>query len=354
MTTQLTSRAVPPITSSIRLSSTSEREVVRIPPGYFGAPLGISGLAALWLFASEHFGAPAIVGNVIAIVAAVVWIGLMAIYVRQGPKRVLADFQDTALGPFFATPVMSALILGAILWPHAEGLSRVIVVTCLIVDVLLCGGLLGQWMTGGLNPAQYGPAIYLPGGGMNGLAAQAAAVIGLHQISTAFFGIEVVTWVLASAIILGQLGLRSRFADSLFPTLAIQLAVPAVAGSAWFVMGHGADGLSLGIAAYAAIMVVAQIRLVPLYLKLSFAPSFWAFTFPYIATAILALRWLVLEKPAGASAYAWILIALVTALTVTNAARSVRAVARGEILLSRYAMRVPSDGGCPPELSGGK
>jgi len=96
---------------------------------------------------------------------------LMASYVRQGAQRMLADFRDTALGPFFATPVVSGLILGAILWPHAEGPARVIIIIFLVMAVLVCGGLLGQWMTGGLTEEQYGPSILLPGASMNGVAA---------------------------------------------------------------------------------------------------------------------------------------------------------------------------------------
>jgi tellurite resistance protein len=337
-----------------RSLATPQTEVVRVPPGYFGTALGPSALAALWLYAADHFGAPSLVGDLIAIVAAVLLIVLMALYVRQGTQRILADFRDTALGPFFATPVVSGLILGSILWPHAEAPARVIVIVFLVMAVLVCGGLLGQWMTGGLTEEQYGPSILLPGASMNGVGAQAAAVIGLHKVAAAFFGIEVVTWVLTSAVVFGRLNFRPQLAASLLPTMAIELAVPANAGSAWFVMGHGADGLSMGIAAYLVIMVVVQARLLPLYLKLNFTPTFWSFTFPAISAVTLALRWIVLEHPAGAFAYAWILVVLVTTLTTAIAVRSVRAIARGEILLNRHAMRVQPDGGCPPELVGGR
>ena len=337
-----------------RSLATPQTEVVRVPPGYFGAALGPSALAALWLYAADHFGTPSLVGDFIAMVAAVLLIVLMALYVRQGAQRVLADFRDTALGPFFATPVVSGLILGIILWPHAEAPGRVIVIILLVMAVLVCGGLLGQWMAGGLTEEQYGPSILLPGASMNGVAAQAAATIGLHKVAVAFFGIEVVTWVLTSTVILGRLNLRPQLAVSLLPTMAIQLAVPANAGSAWFVMGHGADGLSMGIAAYLVIMVIVQARLLPLYLKLKFTPTFWSFTFPAISAVTLALRWIVLEHPAGAFAYAWILIVLVTTFTAAIAVQSIRAIARGEILPGRHVMRVQPDGGCPPEPIGAR
>jgi tellurite resistance protein len=86
-------------------------------------------------------------------------------------------------------------------------------------------------------------------------------------------------------------------------------------------------------------MVVAQIRLLALYRTLSFTPSFWSFTFPPANMALFALRWLELEHPAGASAYAWVLIAAVTVLIGAIAARTIVAGAHRQLL--------PSPGGAP-------
>jgi tellurite resistance protein len=97
------------------------------------------------------------------------------------------------------------------------------------------------------------------------------------------------------------------------------------------------DLLLLALAGYGALMVVAQIRLLPLYRTLSFTPGFWSFTFPPANMALFGLRWLDLEHPAGSSAYAWILIAAVTALIGAIAARTVVAIARGQLLPSRGA-----------------
>src|SRR5207244_334960 len=46
------------------------RAVVRIPPNFFGMALGLSGLEALWLYASAAAGAPAAVGDALALLAA--------------------------------------------------------------------------------------------------------------------------------------------------------------------------------------------------------------------------------------------------------------------------------------------
>ena len=119
----------------------------------------------------------------------------------------------------------------------------------------------------------------------------------------------------------------------MIPTLAIELAPPALAGSAYFLLHPGPpDQLALGLAGYAALMVLAQVRLLGLYRTLTFTPAFWSFTFPWAAMVTFALRWLALEHPAGARAYGWILLAAVTGLIAAIAARTIVAGVRGQLL----------------------
>jgi hypothetical protein len=46
-------------------------------------------------------------------------------------------------------------------------------------------------------------------------------------------------------------------------------------------------------------MVIAQLRLLPTYLRLPFMPSTWAFTFSWAAVAAAAIIWLQSLQPAG-------------------------------------------------------
>jgi tellurite resistance protein len=230
---------------------------------------------------------------------------------------------------------MTASVLGEALASHAPMAGRVVVVVSLVVGVLLSGWMTGQWLTGGVEEESFGPAFYLPGGGIGWIGSGAASTVGLHSMAMVFFGIATVSWMFVSSIILNRMLFRPRPAPALIPTLAITLAQPAVAGNAYFLIHPGSpDELAFGLAGYAAIMVVAQVPLLPLYRALSFAPSFWAFTFPSAAMATFALRWLALERPAGDEVYAWIVIAAVTVLVALIAARTLLAGARGDLVRS--------------------
>jgi tellurite resistance protein len=59
------------------------------------------------------------------------------------------------------------------------------------------------------------------------------------------------------------------------------------AGAAYFDL-HSTkpDLLAYGLAGYAVLMVVAQLRFVPIYRRLRFVPGFWSFTFSWCAVAI--------------------------------------------------------------------
>jgi tellurite resistance protein len=303
--------------------------VTEIPLGFFAASLGLSGLSGMWLFAGTTIGAPRAVGDAIALIAGVVWCVLVVGYLRQGPRRLVTDALDTAAGPLLAAPVMSGLLLGIVLSEHARTAGHIVVIVFLVAGALLSGLLLGQWQTGGLDRDRLGPAIYLAGGGIGWVGTQAAYAIGLHHIAAVFFGIGVFTWVCVSSIVLDRLFYRPRLSPDLIPSMAIELAPPAVAGSAYFVLEQGRPGLAgYAIAGYAGIAVIAQLRLVPMYRGLNFSPSFWSFTFPCAAVATLALRWLAAEQPAGEKAYAWIIVAAASALVAAIAVRTIIELAR--------------------------
>jgi tellurite resistance protein len=325
--------------------------VVRIPPNLFGIALGLSGLAALWVFASTAFGGPTAVGDALGVLSAVVWIGLVVAYLRQGPRQILADARDATVGPFLAAPVMSAYVLaGFVLRPYAPGAARATVIAFLVIGLLVSGLLMGQWLTGGLEEQTFGPAYFLPGIGIGFVGADAAATVGLHSIAELFFGVGITSVFLIGSVTLNRMFFRPRLAPNLFPTMAIELAPAAVAGNAYFVIHTGSPDLLLfALSGYAALMTIAQIRLLPLYRELSFSPGFWSFTFPPANMALFALRWLELEHPAGSSAYAWVLVAAITTLVGSIAARTILAAARGQLLPSSggAAARLPSPAAAP-------
>ncbi len=305
----------------------------RIPPNLLGIAFGLAGLGEAWQAAGPVLGIPRAVPDTVYILAGGLWLALVAAYAAQGPRRMLADLRDPVLGPFVSLAAITPMILAAALAPAAETAGRVLVIIFLAVTVALGGWLTGQWIAGDLDPGSAHPGYFLPtvAGGLVG--ASAAAQVHLHALAEASFGIGIVCWLLLGSLILNRLFFSRPLPPALVPTLAIELAPPVVAGVAYFALTGGTVNFAAAaLGGYAVLMAVAQLRFIPLYARLRFSPGLWALTFSYAAAATDALLWITAARPAGARAYAAVVIALITALIGVIAARTVLAVTRGQLL----------------------
>jgi tellurite resistance protein len=304
----------------------------RVPPNLFGIALGIAGLAQAWDAAVPLLGTPQAIPDALDVLDAALWLVLVGAYLAQGPRIVLADLRDPVLSPFVSASALTAMLLAAALAKDAFAAGRVLVIVFLAVTVGIGGWLTGQWMTGGIEPDSVHTGYFLPTAAGGLIGADAAAQVHLHALAEASFGIGVICWILLGSTILNRLFSRPALPSALVPTMAIELGVPAVAGSAYFaVAGRTVSFMACALGGYAVLMAVAQLRLIPVYRSLSFTPGAWSFAFAYAAAAGDALGWLAISKPPAATGYAITLIALLTALVSWIAFRTVVLAVRGQL-----------------------
>jgi tellurite resistance protein len=304
----------------------------RVPPTLFAVGLGVAGLAGAWHAAAPLLGAAQPVSDALSILGAVLWLALAGAYLAQGARMILADLRDPVLSPFAAASPLTAMILAAALAGHAFTAGRVLVVVFLAVTAGLGAWLTGQWMTGGIEPDSVHTGYLLPTAAGGLIGANAAAQVHLHTLAEASFGIGVLSWVLLGSTILNRLFTRPALPNALAPTMAIELGVPAVAGSAYFaVAGPAVTPVACALGGYAVLMALVQVRLIPVYRKLSFTPGAWSFTFAYSAAAAYALIWLTTTRPPGATGYAITVIVLLTAFVSWIAFRTVLLGVRGRL-----------------------
>ncbi len=206
----------------------------RVPPNLFGIALGIAGLAQAWHAAVPVLGTPQAVPDALGVLAAVLWLVLAGAYLAQGPRIMLADLRDPVLSPFVSSSALTAMLLAAALANDAPAAGRVLVVVFLAVTIAIGGWLTGQWMTGGVDPDSVHPGYFLPTAAGGLIGANAAAQVHLHALAEASFGIGVICWVLLGSTILNRLFTRPALPSALVPTMAIELGIPAVAGTAYF------------------------------------------------------------------------------------------------------------------------
>jgi tellurite resistance protein len=304
----------------------------RVPPNLFAIVLGIAGLAQAWHAAVPLLGTPQAIPDALSILDAVLWLVLVGAYLVQGPRIIMADLRDPAASPFVSASIITAMLLSATLARDAFTAGRVLVIVCLAVTIAIGGWLTGQWMTGGVEPDSVHPGYFLPTAAGGLIGASAAAQVHLHALAEASFGIGIISWVLLGSTILNRLFSRPALPSALVPTMAIELGIPAVAGSAYFALaGQTVSFVACVLGGYAVLMALVQVRLIPIYCRLSFTPGAWSFTFSYAAAAADAFVWLAITKPPGATGYAIAVIALLTAFVSWIAFRTVVLAVRGQL-----------------------
>ncbi|MCW2994567.1 MAG: family transporter [Conexibacter sp.] len=304
-----------------------------LPPNFYAIPFGVAGLAVAWRVAESVLSTPAVIADALFVIAAALWMVLTGGLLRRlihRPAEVMRQLGDAVLSPFMALPAIVALVLAGGLLPHAPSVAKIVALTFVITVVALGGWLTGQWIAGELDVTRFHPGYFLPtvAGGL--LAANVTALMGYRTIGWMTFGIGVLCWLLIGPMILGRLFFAVALPSALAPTLAIEVAPPAVAGNAYFVLHHGPDDtITYILAGYCVLMVLVQLRLVGVYRRLPFAAGFWSFTFSYTAVATYALRWVGHAHPDDERLLGWVVLVLISSLVLAIALRSIKAIADG-------------------------
>ena len=222
-------------------TATARRRLL-LPPNLYAVPFGIAGLALTWRAAQPALGAPRAVADALFILSAVFWVALTGDLVARlvrSPAGVAREMTDPVRSPFFALPAIVALVLALGLLPHAPAAAKVVVLVSVVVMVALGGWLTGRWMQGGIDRDRFHPGYLLPtvAGGL--VAANAAAAAGYRTLGWLLFGIGVLGWLQIGPTILGRLFFAERLPAALTPTLALEVAPPAVGGNAYFALHQG-------------------------------------------------------------------------------------------------------------------
>ncbi len=309
-----------------------------IPLSLFGISFGIAGLATAWAYAAKKGLATPYIREVLSVVGAVVWLGLLLAYLRGAGHRpwrkIVANLSDPILGPFGALVLIvpMVLILDGLL-PYDPSLARVLIVILIGGLVALGSWFIGQWMYEPMSLDSFHPGYFLPtvAGGL--ISAAAAAACGYTRFGYVLFGIGLIFWLILGSMILARLFFGRALLPLLVPTIAIQLAPAAVATIAYLGLTHDhIDAFASALGGYGVVMVLAQLPMLPAYRRLRFAPSFWAFTFSWAIVATAGLHWLADEHPDGWRLYSYAVLAAITLLVGLIAARTAVALARGDFL----------------------
>ncbi|MEU8607387.1 hypothetical protein AB0C29_05235 [Actinoplanes sp. NPDC048791] len=311
------------------------RPAYRVTPNAFGMPFGICGLAQVWSTAHAVAGVPRWPADTLWVAAACVWLATLIWYagnvIRGG--RLRTELTDPVFAPFTSLIVVVPMLLGIALGGHAEAAGEIVFMVTLVLTVAVGGWLSGEWIIADLNLTQWHPGYFLPtvAGGL--IAAGGSAYFGHDLLARVMFGYGMVCWLVLGSIILARLFTAPALPMALRPTIAIEVAPPVVAGNAWFLINGGhLDAIAAGLAGYAVLMAVVQLRMIPVYRQVPFGPGWWAYSFSYAAAVTLAISWLGAEHVPGRTAWVAVLLAMLTLAIAALAVRTAQRLAQGNYM----------------------
>ncbi|QCI66693.1 dicarboxylate transporter/tellurite-resistance protein TehA [Phreatobacter stygius] len=271
-------------------------------PMLFGMVLGIGGLGNGWRVAARLWGAPAFIGETLAIAAAVIWLGLAIAYVRlwlTDPEAALADVMHPAQGMLASLIPVSTLIASLALAPHLPNLAWLMFLAGLagVLGFAVWG--IGALWQGGRVVEDTTPVLYMPTVGGSLVAALAAGSFGQADTGWLFFGLGLLSFLAMEPVIIKRL-LLTTLPPGQRATLGVHMAPAAVASVALMALTDqpGSTPLALMLFGYGCFQALVLLRLAPWLREQPFGQAAWAYTFGISALPLAALR--LVERGAGA------------------------------------------------------
>jgi tellurite resistance protein len=267
--------------------------LARAPIALFSVSLGLGGLALIWRAAGQSLAMPAVIGGVLGGLAVALFALFLALQIARLialPRAVMAELAHPVAGAFIAAMTMSAMLAGQIVLPWQVDLGAALWGAGAVGHLIVAVGLIARWIARPLDAAAANPVWFLPAIGII-LAPQGAAMLGLTALGWMAFGLGMVFWLVFFAIMLNRLMFHDPLPARMLPSLFILMAPPALGLSAWIDLGAAADSpMALSLAAISLFLALVLIALARHFLALSYALSWWAYTFPSAALAGGLLR----------------------------------------------------------------
>lgn len=303
-----------------------------VPASLFGIVLGVAGLGGSWRAAHRVWGLPAVVGETLMVVAALVWAVLVVLYSAKwmaAREDALREAEDPIQCCFIGLAGVSTFLIATAALPYSRSLATVLFIAGALFTLGFAVWRAGKLWQGGREDSATTPVLYLPTVAGTFVMAIAAATLGYADWGRLAFGAGLFSWLAIESVLLQRLYTAVTLPPSLRPTLGIQLAPPTVGALAYLSVTAGPPGpLTQALLGYGLLQALLLLRLLPWIARQPFAPSYWAFSFG--VTALGSVPLLMMERGVtGAVATlappcfvaANIVVAILTVRTVALAAQ---------------------------------
>ncbi|MTJ03824.1 MAG: C4-dicarboxylate ABC transporter [Sediminimonas qiaohouensis] len=304
------------------------------PVTFFASVMGIAGLSLALHAAENALGWGGVASNAAFGVASLLFVVVALGYALKAvrcPRAVAAEWHHPVRLSFFPAISISLLLLATCSLAGNETMAHMLWLPGMVLQGVLTIAVITGWigarsfLAGHLNPAWFIPAVG------NVIVPVAGVPLGYVELSWYFMSVGLIFWIVLMTLVINRLIFHDPLPGRLQPTLVILIAPPAVAFVAWFRLVGEVDAFArlLLNGAYLFTLVVA-VQL-PRIVRLPFAMSFWALSFPFAAVTIASFLY---AESVGSVVHRVMGIGLLLVLIIVVAAlvfRTLRAIRTGEL-----------------------
>lgn len=304
--------------------------LANFPRGFFGVTMGILGFglalrSAELVFASQvagWFGAALLAGLLIAL-------ALKGFLHTQALK---ADWSHPVKIAFFPATSISLLLLATLVRNDAPEIAQPLWILGAMAQAILTVVVVSTWIGHrAFGPGHLSPAWFIPAVG-NVVVPLAGVPLGHVELSWYFFAVGLLFWIVLLTIVFNRLIFHEPLPGRLRPTLVILIAPPAVGFLAWVQLHGGAIDdmarLLINMGYFFTLLVAVQAREL---LRLPFALSFWALSFPLAAITVASFRFADLMHSPFHRSLGFLLLSVLVIIVAGLIWRTIRATVAGEI-----------------------
>ncbi|WP_040728081.1 SLAC1 anion channel family protein [Thiomicrorhabdus sp. Kp2] len=271
------------------------QNIAYFPASFFGMIMGLTGLSIAFIELSKIFASTATLMSVSLNFTLFLFIILMMMYtfkIVKFPREVLAELKHPIKMNFVPAISISLLLLSIAF--YALGYTELSKYTWMIgaaLQLSLTYWVLYNWVHQDFfTPEHSNPAWFIPIVGNI-----VVPIVGVHhapiELSWFFFSVGIIFWVVVKAILINRIIFHTPLQEKLIPTLFIFIAPPAVGFISYLALNNQEiNQFAMVLFFFGLAMTLLMLVSAGKFMKLSFALSWWAFTFPLAAMAIASYK----------------------------------------------------------------
>ncbi|NOU86270.1 C4-dicarboxylate ABC transporter [Paenibacillus sp. LMG 31460] len=278
-----------------------------LPVNLFASVMGISGLSLAWQQASKLFGTSPVIGDIIGIIAVLMFIALSIGYISKWvlyPQKVVGEFTHPILGNFFGTITISILLLSSVLGTYSQVLGQTLWIIGTATTLVLSFVFVSRLLNGNQEPANAVPAWIIPVVATLdvGVAGGTMPFPWAHEVNLLCLAIGGIVALVYFVIIVSRLIHHVPMPAGLTPSMLILIAPFEVGFLSYTNFMQQIDQFA-SILFYFGLFLFVVLFFKVFKKSVPFGASWWGVSFPMAALSNAALEYALLV-------HSWLLIAI--------------------------------------------